>query len=229
MLNIQRNRANMNKKLLPDSIIQMIWKAVRFLDLGCLILRFYPKSILRTDGWFKSFRLALPIDNKNDPIPWYTYSFIKFIEPRITQNMHIFEYGCGNSTIWYSKKAEKVCAVENNAQWEKQISKKLPENSIVYLREKPEDYIQEIKERGLFDIVVIDGVFRDQCCLPAIEQLKEDGVIIWDNTDREDFNLSYPLLQKYGFKEIYFYGMVPGTFVASQTSVLYRSNNCLGI
>jgi hypothetical protein len=71
------------------------------LDLDSI---YYLKSdgFLRNAGWFKSFRAKIPIDQNDDPIPWFTYPSIRFIEKRINKDMVVFEYGCGNSTLWWA-------------------------------------------------------------------------------------------------------------------------------
>lgn len=208
---------------------QIIWKLTRKLGFGWLIISFYPKSILVQDGWFESFHKDIPIDSSGNYLPWLTYPFINFITPRLKRNFSLFEYGCGYSTIWYCSEVKNVISVENNSKWASKISKLLPENGKIIINETPKDYVNSIDDFEKFDIIVIDGIVRNQCYIKAVDHLNESGVIIADNSDREDFIESLPILQSRGFKEISFSGLAPSHFVKSQTSILYRNKNCLQI
>lgn len=208
---------------------QIVWKLTRKLGFGWLVISFYPKSILVHDGWFVSYHKDIPIDSSGNYLPWLTYPFIDFITPRLKRNFSLFEYGCGYSTIWYCGNVKNVLAVENNANWASKISNLLPENGKIFIYENSEDYVNSIDVFDKFDIIVVDGVERSKCYIKAIDHLYEDGIIIADNSDREDFKESWPILQSRGFKEISFCGLAPSHFVKSQTSILYRNENCLGI
>lgn len=208
---------------------KIIWILVRRSDFGGFVLKYYPNSYLRSIGWFRSFREERSVDGLGHPIPWLTYSFLHFFEPRLKQTFRIFEYGCGYSTCWYAAKVKEVVAVENNQFWQEKISSQLPQNGKVIYKNHQDDYVSEIRNHSRFDIVIIDGVYREDCWSPANDSLLEGGVIIWDNSDREDFHEGYLNLRKYGFREIAFSGLAPSSFTFSQTSILYRPNNCLGI
>lgn len=59
--------------------------------------------------------------------------------------------------------------------------------------------------------------------------LKHDGVVLFDNTDREKYEEAYSLLRREGFKEIEFYGIAPCAYIKTKTSIFYRKENCLNI
>jgi hypothetical protein len=80
-----------------------------------------------------------------------------------------------------------------------------------------------------FDAIVIDGRDRVNCCKNSLGALKAAGVIIWDNSERPDYQEGYDFLINNGFKRIDFGGIGPINPDAWCTSVFYRSNNCLGI
>ena len=44
----------------------------------------------------------MPIDKNSNPLPWVTYGFIDFISERLNKSIDVFEYGSGNSTLWYA-------------------------------------------------------------------------------------------------------------------------------
>jgi hypothetical protein len=82
---------------------------------------------------------------------------------------------------------------------------------------------------AVFDIVVIDGWDRMSCARHAVQRLQPDGVIVWDNTDRERYAEGVQLLAAQGFRQLDFAGLGPGQTRETCTSIFYRSGNCFGI
>ena len=78
-------------------------------------------------------------------------------------------------------------------------------------------------------MIVIDGRERVCCTLNSLRALKEEGVIIWDNSDRPQYSEAYEFLVSKGFNRIDFYGMGPISAHSWCTSVFYKDKNCLNI
>lgn len=74
-----------------------------------------------------------------------------------------------------------------------------------------------------FDFIVIDGMARRLCAFYAVDRVRDDGFIILDNSNRSDYDLAFALLDERGFKQVPFWGLVPGADFASCTSVFARS------
>ena len=190
------------------------------------------KGYLVDSGWFKSVEEGLPFDAEGKPLPWYTYSFIDFIGGRIRPKMKVFEYGSGNSTLWWSQRVESVVACEHDKPWFNTISGKVPENvDYRYCElEYGGAYSQLISTFDTeFDCIVIDGRDRVNCAKNVVPALKEDGVVIWDNSDREKYTDGYSFLKDNGFRRLDFWGIGPICRKPWCTSVFYRENNNLGI
>ncbi|MFB0534673.1 MAG: FkbM family methyltransferase [Anaerolineae bacterium] len=206
----------------------LVWKVLAVLNFDAAV-RLFRSSALVDEGWYESYRTKQSINKGGEPIPWYTYSFIHFIEPRLKPEFRVFEYGCGNSTIWYARRVKGIVAVEHDIQWAAKVTAILPANARAILKDPNEGYVQEIDQHGLFDIVVIDGVKRVECAPAALGHLKVDGVVVWDNSDLEKYSEGLKLFTDHGFREIAFNGMGPINTYSWRTSILYRTNNCLGI
>ena len=72
-------------------------------------------KILEFDyGHFLSTIQYSSVDKDNNPIPWYTYPAIEYLKQLDFSEKSIFEYGSGNSTIFWSKVAKSVISVEND-------------------------------------------------------------------------------------------------------------------
>jgi hypothetical protein len=181
------------------------------------------------EGWFRSFRTARPIDRNGEPLPWYTYAFKAFLEDRITSSMRVFEYGAGMSSLWYAARVAEVVSVEHDRDWAAELRRDLPANCTLLLEPDADAYVAAIIGHDPFDIVVVDGLERPRAAAAALDGLKDDGVIIWDNSDWPEFAEVLPRLQEHGFRSLDFAGLGPISRAGWRTSVLYRAGNCLGI
>lgn len=209
---------------------RFLWKILNTFKLGGPI-QLYLNSQLKEDGWFNSFYKKESVDKNNNPIPWYSYPFIKFLEPRLKKEFSVFEYGSGNSTLWFSKYVKSVKAVEHDKTWYDKVKPKLPANAeLIYREIENKNYSKEISASGSkYDIIIIDGVDRNNCVYESVNLLSQNGVIILDNSERNDYKESIEFLFSKGFKKIDFWGMCPVTPINTCTSVFYKDDNCLGI
>lgn len=144
------------------------------------------------------------IDMAGQPIPWYTYPAIEYISQFDLTAMNIFEYGCGNSSLFWASRAKKVVSIENNQEWYNKILDKAPENLELLLRDTREEYINCIDDFDLkFDIIVIDGAYRYDTSEKALSRISSNGLIIIDNSDRavafDEYSSATRLLRKEGF------------------------------
>jgi hypothetical protein len=72
-------------------------------------------------GFFYSWIYKESLDNNKKPLPWISYSAIDYLSKLDLSKFNIFEYGSGNSTIWYLDKFKKIYSVENNDQYRKNL------------------------------------------------------------------------------------------------------------
>lgn len=182
-------------------------------------------------GWAASCEARRPITIDGAPLPWYTYSAIHFISSRIKRGMRVFEYGTGNSTLWWASRVAAVTSCEHHPDWYAQMVPKVPAN-VTYLHRDLESgaYARAILEGSdVFDVVVIDGRDRVACAAATVQRLAPDGVIIWDNAERSRYRVAYRDLATRGFRRLPFRGHGPINKKEWETSIFYRSSNCLGL
>lgn len=84
-------------------------------------------------------------------------------------------------------------------------------------------------EDDLFDLIIVDGSYRDICIEKCPIKLNETGVLIVDNSDWEQLQSSFALLKRQGFRQLEFYGIGPANGHPWGTSIFYKKNNFLGI
>ncbi len=209
-----------------------IWYLLRLLRIAGSV-QLWLKSGLTEDGWFRSFHAQASIDAQGKPLPWFNYAFIKFLAPRLKPSMTLFEYGSGNSTIWFAGKVQTVCAVEHDELWVQKLASQLPSNAKIVFRSLLYDkvaYIQEVgKANTLYDLIIVDGRERNACVAASIACLSMQGVLILDNSEREKYLPAHHTLHAQGFKALDFWGMPVGAAHNSCTTVFYKNENVLGI
>lgn len=206
-----------------SSILNFIYQ---YIDLTSNI------GYLRQTGWVNSVRKNKAINKHGEPIPWFTYPAIDFITTRLKKEMLIFEYGSGNSTLFFAKNVKHVFSVEHEQKWFNLMKTKLPENVTYYFHNliNKNNYVDSICDsQKKFDIVVIDGRKRVECAEKAVKKLKSDGIIIWDNSLRDRYKYGLKYLEEKGFKRIDFTGLDPIVVYKSVTSVFYKQNNVFNI
>lgn len=183
-------------------------------------------------GWINSFKNQMPMDKSSNPLPWVTYGFIDFISDRLNKNMDIFEYGSGNSTLWYAKKVNTVISVEHDKKWFEAIKKNMPNNANINYEELVYNGNYSKFSSNLnknFDVIIVDGRDRVNCVKNAIKNLKESGVIVLDDSERESYKEGIDFMLSHGFKKIDFWGISPGLFYKKNTTIFYKTVNCLEI
>ena len=110
---------------MPNKILEFI---LIHYKLFKLLFRAVKKGYLHDIGWINSYKTKTPVNINFQPIPWVTYSFISYIENRLNKKMNIFEYGAGNSTLYYAEKVNHVISVEHDRKWFEKILENIPEN-----------------------------------------------------------------------------------------------------
>jgi precorrin-6B methylase 2 len=209
----------------------IVWSFLNIIHIGGLV-QLTLKSGLKEDGWFKSYTTKMSVDKKGNPIPWNTYPYIKFIEPRLKNNFDVFEFGSGSSTIWYASRVHSVKAVENDKNWFEKISKSKPENvELVHQNLTDRDkYVNEVANADKkYHLIIIDGRNRVEALKTSISNLREDGVIVFDNSDLPIYKEALNILERDGFKKIDFIGLSPITAHTNYTTIFYRGHNCLDL
>ncbi|MCK5084574.1 MAG: SAM-dependent methyltransferase [Candidatus Pacebacteria bacterium] len=136
-------------------------------------------------GQWQSIKENVPIDKQGDPIPWYTYPAIEYLRRLDIVDKIIFEWGAGNSSLFWATKAKEVVSVEDNKKWFSIINEKKLNNQKLIFCEKKSDYTKEIlNQNRKFDVIVIDGKHRYDCAKNVLGCVSKKGLIILDNSDR---------------------------------------------
>jgi len=215
------------------AIKKVAWSVLNLLKLGAHV-QLALKSNLKEEGWFRSFYTKKAIDAQGKPIPWFTYSAIHFLENRLKSEFDVFEYGCGNSTLWLAERVRTIDAVEGDKAWVEYLKPKMPAKVQIthYAVQENENgkYAHAISETGKhYDVVIVDGRDRNNCVINAEKYLKEQGILILDNSDRPDYQIGINFMMEKGYKKIDFIGNTSIVAMISSTTIFYKPQNCLDI
>lgn len=138
-------------------------------------------------GYLRSIFASEPVDRMGDPLPWYTYPAIEYLDSLSFRNKCVFEYGSGNSTLWWSKRCKLVKSVEDDQAWFNLVKEKLSlaanKNVEFIFSKNIAEYIAALDTN--FDVIVIDGKNRKNCVEHIIshELHSMANMIILDNAD----------------------------------------------
>lgn len=103
--------------------------------------------------------------------PWYVASVLELIDKQDWNGKRVFEFGQGNSTDWFRSRGAITEGVDSNPLWAR------GNNITTDITE----YTECILKYPKFDLIVIDGLYRDECFHYAWSRIKNGGAIIIDN------------------------------------------------
>lgn len=184
-------------------------------------------------GHFKSAYKMMSVDRHGKPIPWYTYPCVDFLKRRNYEDKTVLEFGGGQSTLWWAKRAKHVVVMEGNEGWLKKLEARVGGNVDLHLVNNNSGKecfanINEILDQNYsvnkFDIIIIDGLWRDEISDIASKVMAPDGIIIYDNSDREGEYIGncYEKFKNSGLSRIDFFGYLARTTTPLCTSVFFH-------
>lgn len=170
--------------------------------------RLAPRS--RVAAWLRSLFAIYDVEQlARLDVPWWTFDSAEqvtaFLEER--PDARVFEWGSGASTLWLAARAGWVHSIEHHAGWASELAPRLRDNVTLTVVEPTESadpvvgsakpghaglefaaYVAAIDDvPGDFDVIVIDGRAREACLAKAVDRLRPDGLIVFDNVDRRRY------------------------------------------
>lgn len=193
------------------------WNPLR--HLASLIKQLRNLKILAAlHGQYRSILFRSPVDRSGSPIPWYTYPALEYLHSFDFAESEVFEFGAGNSSRYWARMARRVVSVEDNSAWFETVCKTAHSNQKVILCTAADEYVSSLgRQDQTFDVVIIDGKWRDRCGEEAVRYVARDGMIILDNSERHPDLCAF--LRNNGFFQIDFNGFGPINAYCWTTSI----------
>ena len=197
----------------------------------------YSEKFLKfIEMWQKDFAIERTIDEKvcedrdGNPIPWYTYPAIEYLSQFDYHEKEVFEYGCGNSSLFWAERAKQVTSIEDNPQWFEKWKREFSHPHLdIRWRDEGEIYEKAIfEDHKKYDVIVVDGKRRAECAAAAVQSLAQGGMIILDDSDRINTSQEYvravDALHQADLIQVDFYGFCPMNNYTKATSLFLSRN-----
>jgi len=125
--------------------------------------------------------------------PWISYEATKKIEEKLKKKeCDVLEFGSGASTVWFATRSRHLTSIENDKKWHEIVSQRLKKihlnllNVDYYFSNNRVEYSGfKSDSNSQFDIILIDGPYREECLIKHLQSIKPGGLIYIDNTDVE--------------------------------------------
>lgn len=183
-------------------------------------------------GYERSMKESACVDEDGNPIPWFTYPAIEYLKQFDFSEKRIFEFGSGSSSLFFGARAKELITVEHDKKWHENCCAYAKDNVTIHLRECQETDTFEslppyveclLDQKGLFDVIIIDGLFRKECAMIAAQKLTKTGCIIFDDSERasdlEDYAEGIAALKSASLIQVDFYGFAPLIWYTKSTSM----------
>jgi predicted O-methyltransferase YrrM len=124
--------------------------------------------------------------------PWLTPAAVRFLDLWLRPSDEVFEWGAGRSTLWLARRVHSITSLETNVEWFARLRSILERERLSNVdlkffspvpdRDDAGAYVSSLAEaHGPFDLIIVDGLYRDQCALSATGQIKPGGLLLVDN------------------------------------------------
>lgn len=158
-------------------------------------------------------------DEHNQPIPWFNYPSIEFIRQFDLKSKTVFEWGSGNSSLFFADRCKSILSIESDAQWYNFVKTNLRPNQTVKLITDSNQYAAAMTQP--YDIVIIDGNIRRECINRSMDLLRKAELIILDNANWYAESCG-KLREIPEFMQIDFFGMAPLIEYATTTTLFIK-------
>lgn len=211
-----------------DYLPGWLWNPIRSLFTAMLT----PVLFSLRSGHFRSSFKRSAVSAEGEPIPWYTYPCIDFLRHRSFEGKRILEFGGGQSTLWWAKRAKNIVTFEGDKNWYDKIKSSMPANVDLFLvsMDEPNRCVSEVIQildaanYGKFDIIIIDGLYRFEMIEIARKVMSDSGAIVCDDAEGYGF---YDGFKNSGFNRVDFYGYAPCVILPHCTSIFFGNASFL--
>lgn len=178
-------------------------------------------------GYGRTIETKMPVAADGSPIPWYTYPAIEYFNQWNVRGLRIFEFGSGNSSLFWAHKGARVWSVERDPKWYEIMKSRSAHLEGLFLRQTAAEYAAAIESvGGQFDLIIIDGAWRNECAAAALPHLGAGGVVVLDNSDWYTDVAGF--VRSKGFFQVDFNGFGPINEYCWTTSILLPFRSPIG-
>ncbi|MDD5358386.1 MAG: hypothetical protein PHX80_04515 [Candidatus Nanoarchaeia archaeon] len=173
--------------------------------------------------------------------PWLTESANAFLDYyfKTKTNVKVLEYGSGASTLWFLKQKNTILlhSYEFDTKWYDVVFDNIIITDIgevdltYYLCSSTGEIVNYhricpdyTKSNDKYCVILVDGGDRIQCVQKSIDKLESGGILIFDNSEREEYLPGVELLKDW--PKIETYQLVPDkygyTYPGWKTTIFFK-------
>src|SRR5437868_6561806 len=104
-------------------------------------------------GHGQTVRENRPIWPDNTPVPWMTYPAISYLNQFDFSKRNVFEYGCGQSTLYWAGRSGRVISVEHDRAWFEKVRSQAPSSAEIFHAEN-RPYVETVRYKAPHDVIV---------------------------------------------------------------------------
>lgn len=188
-----------------------------------------PRLLASLPQWLRDSTSPL-----GDPrVPWWPAGVADVVSEGLPKGAEVFEFGGGGSTHWLIAQGAKVTTVENDVAWFTRINSDLQARARIILCEARtagnirsqvdgryyDAYVAAIDsfDDDSFDLVIVDGRARLECCQAAFPKVKPGGRLLLDDSQRPRYSAAAELFA--GWQRVDVRGLKRRETAVVQTSI----------
>jgi predicted O-methyltransferase YrrM len=131
--------------------------------------------------------------------PWITADALQILEGLLQPDDVGVEFGSGGSTTWFAARVGHLHSVEANPRWHADVESRIADGRVQNVsyhlaagiasdhgtpqaRDSYVNFAPDLEPESQ-DFVFIDGEYRDECALRALDLVRPGGAIILDNAN----------------------------------------------
>ncbi len=88
------------------------------------IIILWGRKLITSLFYFRGYRKLYP------DRPWYMPNAHRFLEKKLPYIQRVFEYSCGDSSIWFAKHVKEYIAVEHDQTWHSRVTDMLSKDNL---------------------------------------------------------------------------------------------------
>lgn len=219
-------------KNLPRRVLSRLLRTVLPAHVSKELRSFH--ALAKSYGQLDSMKKWSCVDAHGNAIPWYTYPAIEYLKHIDFTGKKVFEYGSGNSSLWWAARCGRLISVESDGQWYERIQSIAAglHNFDYRLATEKQAYVRHADLDGA-DVIIIDGLHRPDCADFVLSRLAAGGVepdiLVFDNADWYPATIKRLKILLAGWVEVDFSGFGPINDYTWTTTIFLNSRRAAGL
>lgn len=163
-----------------------------------------------------------------------SFSILEFFNEKLNKSQSMFEYGSGNSTLYFAKRIKNITSICPDEELHQKLLKDTLHLDNITLRVYGlnRNYANAIVAEGpekQYELISVNGLHRAACAINAQAQLTSDGILMLNDSEGENNEQVFDYYNKKGFNYISFSSQNPYDNNKQAITLFYKAENCFNL